>query len=62
MGCCWCVFSAGEVAEGAGRGREPAVHPPRLRGVRLPHPPQDRVPAPPQGEREGVCGAGDPQL
>jgi hypothetical protein len=59
---CMCMFSAGEVAKGAGRGREPAVHPPRLRGVRLPHPPQDRVHAPPQGEREGVRGAGDPQL
>lgn len=30
-------------AEGAGRGRLPPVHPPGVRRVRLPLPPQDRV-------------------
>ena len=41
-------------AQGAGCGRQPVVHPPGLRGVRVPDPPQDRVPPPAEREREGV--------
>ena len=37
------VLSGVPAAQGAGRGRQPVVHPPGLRRVSLPLPPKDRI-------------------